>query len=104
MKNIINSLLHTKVGHAVLAFFLNQFLKHLIDRAIRTHGSSGVILHDFLSKQETSMVRDFIDSHEVDQVTEHLVGDGVKDESKVKRFFKDLINPNESHDNEPDNA
>lgn len=87
MKKLIEAILHSKVGKAVLALILGRFLNLLKDRALAQHGSEGVYIHAFLNRFEDSLIPDFIETHEVESMHQELTDNGVKDDTGKKGGF-----------------
>lgn len=96
MKKLINAILKSQVGKAVLALILKRFLDLLKDRAAAQHGSEGVLLVAFLNRFEDTFIPDFLETHEVDTVHQELVDNGVKDDTKKKGFLSGIFGDGET--------
>lgn len=100
MKKLIQAILKSGVGKAVLSLILKRFLDLLKDRAAATHGSLGVELVSFLNRFEDTLIPDFLETHDPETVHAELVDNGVKDDTKKKGFLSGILGSGDDDDDE----
>ena len=100
MKKLIEAILQSKIGKAVLSLILLRFLAFLKDRGAAVHGGAGVYIVKFIDDLEPTLLGDFLDSHDPAEVHQTLTDNGVKDDTKKKGFLSGLLGSDDSTDTE----